>query len=179
MAEDRLLFRFGTITADALLEVKHQRIAKSTEHPLENAAAVTDNRSKKPIEIPVRIFTTDTGNTETRTGRASEVFRQLEEAWSKGTRADMTVGIYVYRDVVLDELSTVEGVQFGSSAFEISAKFLQIRRARTKTVTIQSAGFRDQGRKTPAATETSATAEPVVKTAAKKLGEAIGVFPKK
>lgn len=134
--------RLGDIKFDAVINRDKTLTAEVPEYPVEDGFPISDAILRKPLELSVTAFISNTPVTWRRQlgdthNRVSRVTKQLENLWLSGEPQTFVSGGRSYRDMAITSLTIPETPEM-LNAVEISMTLKQVEVTRSKTTTIPS-----------------------------------------
>ena len=125
---------------DASLEEEHKVSVDITDHPIEDGAAISDHRIKRPIEFTLKAIITNTPPALGAFFRYSNVATRDVDTWTLLKEASQTTALLTvkttldtYENMVIKEMSVPRTAALGNS-LEVTITFREIFTAESEEV---------------------------------------------
>ena len=130
------------IRFDAIITRDRSYEADVPEYPVEDGFSVSDSILKKPFQLNVTAFISDTPVTWKKefgktSGRLQKTLKQLENLYFSGQIVTFTTSSKVYSSMAITSLTIPETAEMGN-AVEVQFTLKQVRVTKAKTTTIPS-----------------------------------------
>ena len=141
----KLPSRIGDIKFDAIINRDKTLTAEVPEYPVEDGFPISDAILRKPLELSVTAFISNTPVTWRRQlgdthNRVSRVTKQLENLWLSGEPQTFISGGRSYKDMAITSLTVPETPEM-LNAVEISMTLKQVEVTRSRTTIPSSYGM--------------------------------------
>lgn len=113
----RPIRQLGDITFDAWLEESHEDALTITDHPVEQGASISDHAFLKPRTVSLRYGVSDAASDLASDGarRSIAVYERLLELQGSREPFDLVTGKRLYRNMLIETLSTVTDASSGNA----------------------------------------------------------------
>ncbi|GFM38004.1 phage baseplate protein [Desulfovibrio psychrotolerans] len=143
----------GGLYPDVVVEESHEDALQVTEHPVEQGAAISDHAFKKPATVVIRGGVSDASAENTGGERRSvEFYNTLLELQKSRELFDLVTGKRLYRNMLLETLSTVTD-NAGEHALMFTAACREVVVVTTRTTTVPPRSRHAQPGKTGATSD--------------------------
>lgn len=150
--------QLGLMSLPCVVEEKTTDDLEITSHPVEQGAAVTDHAYKKPAEITLTAFWSNSGPQSTGDNYVSEVFDQLLQLQESREPLDVITGKRAYGNMLIKSISQTTD-QSTEHALSTTISLKQIIIVETQATTLpprsrqrnpaRNGGTEDKGQKQP------------------------------